>query len=254
MENSEIKKRIKLLSDFKKNLTNWYQSESDDRKTLRTSLNKDVYAVESVIREVGAMKLISISPPPAIGGVIIQNANPFNLMFKKVHGQSSVPLIIDMIEQAVGIYEHIMNDPELIHLESSTAMDIESAIERAVRPFFKQGPPQREKEVQDAIEFILNSLGIEFTREQETAPVGPKAFIPDFIIPDLDLCIEVKLAKENHNEKKIQEEINADISAYRTKWKNLLIVVYDNGVIDDPYKFRKDNIKHFGVSVIIIKH
>ena len=40
----------------------------------------------------------------------------------------------------------------------------------------------------------------------------------------------------------------------RTKWKNLLVVFYDNGVIDDPYKFRKENLKHFGVSVIIIKH
>ena len=52
----------------------------------------------------------------------------------------------------------------------------------------------------------------------------------------------------------IQEEINADISAYKTKWKNLLFVIYDLGVINDPYKFQTENIKLFGISVRVIKH
>ncbi|MCH7772447.1 MAG: hypothetical protein IIA49_15770 [Bacteroidetes bacterium] len=213
MENIDIEKRIKLLSEFKSVLLQWLRKDSEDRGNLRTHLNKNIYAVQYAIENVGAMKSISISPPPAIGGMMIQNANPFNLMFKRIHGQSSFPVILDMLEQAIGIYEHLRNNTGLIRLELNTELDIESSIERALRPFFKQAPPQKEKQVQDAIEFILNSLGIDFTREQETAPVGSKSFIPDFIIPDLDLCIEVKLAKENHNEKKIQEELNADISA-----------------------------------------
>ncbi|WP_198284702.1 PD-(D/E)XK nuclease domain-containing protein [Beggiatoa alba] len=70
---------------------------------------------------------------------------------------------------------------------------------------------------------------------------------------DLDLAIEVKLAKEKHNEAKIQEELNADISGYGTKWKNLLVVIYDLGCIADPYRLRQENQKHFGITMVIIK-
>jgi hypothetical protein len=34
----------------------------------------------------------------------------------------------------------------------------------------------------------------------------------------------------------------------------LLVVVYDVGAIDDPQRMWDDNMKHFGVSVRIMKH
>jgi len=84
--------------------------------------------------------------------------------------------------------------------------------------------------------------------------VGAKGFRPDFIVERLELALEVKLAKPGHDAAMIQEEIAADISAYRTKWKQLLFVIYDIGVIADPYRIRQSNIALFGVSVVVIKH
>ena len=104
------------------------------------------------------------------------------------------------------------------------------------------------------METIFNALGVVYVREKGVAPIGPRAFHPDFTVPDLDLAIEVKLATASHRASAIQEEIAADISAYRTKWRHLLIIIYDNGVITDPYQMRRDNMKYFGVSVIIVKH
>jgi hypothetical protein len=95
---------------------------------------------------------------------------------------------------------------------------------------------------------------VAFTREQDTAPVGARAFKPDFVIEELDLAIEVKLAKPGHSESKIQEELAADIAAYRTRWRHIIFVVYDLGVIADPDRMRRENMRHFGVSVLIIKH
>jgi len=52
----------------------------------------------------------------------------------------------------------------------------------------------------------------------------------------------------------MKEEINTDIGAYKTKWKNLLFVIYDSGIIDNPCKFQAENIKLSGISVRVIKH
>jgi hypothetical protein len=101
---------------------------------------------------------------------------------------------------------------------------------------------------------ILRAVGVDFTRDQEVAPVAARASKPDFVLPSLDVALEVKLAHEKHSEGAIQEEIMADVSAYKTKWKRLVFVVYDTGVVHDPAKMREENMKHFGVNIMIVKH
>jgi len=249
-----IETRIALLEDYRVALKKYFDGEYGDSKDdLKSYINKNIVAVKNAVIEAGTLKILSVGPPPMIGGAI-QNINPFDNIFIDFWGRSVIPDVIDSIEQAIGVYEHLKNETGLINLNRRETIDIESAIERALRPAFRNGPPTNEKDVQDAIEDILNAIGIKFTRDREVAPIGPKAFKPDFIVEDLDLAIEVKLARDSHPAAAIQDELNADISAYRTKWKRLLVIIYDLGVIDDPYKMRKDNMQYFGVSVIIIKH
>jgi hypothetical protein len=251
---SLIETRIALLEDYRVALKKYFHGEYDVSKDdLKSYINKNLVAVKNAVYEAGTLKMLSIGPPPMIGGAR-HSINPFDNIFEDFWGRSVIPDIVDSIEQAIGVYEHLKNKTGLINLNHKEAIDIESAVERALRPAFRNEPPTNEKDVQDAVEDILNALGIKFTRDREVAPIGPKAFKPDFIIKDLDLAIEVKLARESHPATAIQDELNADISAYRTKWKRLLVIVYDLGVIDDPYKMRKDNMQYFGVSVIIIKH
>ncbi|HJP91279.1 MAG TPA: hypothetical protein VJ875_04940 [Pyrinomonadaceae bacterium] len=102
---------------------------------------------------------------------------------------SLIPAAMDSIEQAIGVYEHLQTDEGLVTLKSKEAIDIEAAIERALRPSFRSGPPTSEKDVQDAVENIIRTLGVDFTRDREVTPVGAKAFRPDFIVTSLDLAI-----------------------------------------------------------------
>ena len=51
---------------------------------------------------------------------------------------------------------------------------------------------------------------IDYDRETGKFEFSGKEYIPDFIVPKLNLCIEVKLLKEGRKSKMI-EEINADI-------------------------------------------
>ena len=117
--------------------------------------------------------------------------------------------------------------------------------------------PSKEVVVQNAIEALLigrnMTKGIDYDRETGKFEFSGKEYIPDFIIPKMNLCIEVKLLREG-KKSRIIDEINADITAYSTKYERLLFVVYDLGVIRDEAEFRRD-IENAGanIKVVIVK-
>lgn len=117
--------------------------------------------------------------------------------------------------------------------------------------------PSKEKEIQNAIETLLIgkglSKGIDYDRETGKFNFSGKEYIPDFIIPKLNLCIEAKLLKEGRKSQ-IIEEINADITAYSKKYERQLFVVYDLGFIRDETEFRRDIENVADIKLVIVKH
>lgn len=118
--------------------------------------------------------------------------------------------------------------------------------------------PSKEIEVQNTIESLLigrdMAKGIDYDRETGKFEFSGKEYIPDFILPKMNLCIEVKLMREGKRSR-IIDEINADITAYSTKYERLLFVVYDLGVIRDETEFCRD-IENAGanIKVVIVKN
>ena len=117
--------------------------------------------------------------------------------------------------------------------------------------------PQKEMEVQNAIESLLvgrgMTKGVDYDRETGKFEFSGKEYIPDFIIPKLNLCLEVKLLKVG-KKSKIIEEINADTTAYSKQYDRQMFIVYDLGVIRDEAEFKRD-IENCGeIKVIIVKH
>jgi hypothetical protein len=251
-----IDARIKLLTEFREYAHRWYQEqyEPEGEAELRKRINKTLIPARMAVVQAGAIKLMTIGPPPAVGGVVPQNIDSFQNFFTNFYGISLIETVIDAVDQAIGVYEQALVGSDLVNFESKDALDIETAIERALRPSFRKHPPGKEVEVQDAIEDILNAVGVDFIRDKEVAPVGPRASRPDFTIEAMSLAIEVKLAKEGHGASDIQEEMNADITAYKTKWKRLIFVIYDLGVVADPHRMIRENQRLFGISVLVIKH
>lgn len=117
--------------------------------------------------------------------------------------------------------------------------------------------PQKEVEVQNAIETLLLgrglSKGTDYDRETGKLEFSGKEFIPDFIIPKLRLCIEVKLLREG-KKSKIIEEISADITAYAKQYERQLYIVYDLGCIQNEEEFKRDIESIDGVKLLAIKH
>jgi DpnII restriction endonuclease len=252
----QIQARILLLNEFRDLAQRWFDSEygPEDSRELRRQINRLIVPARQAVQEAGAMKLVTISPPPAVGGLVVRDADPFRNFFESFWGQSIVPTVIDAVDEAIGVYECVADGSDLVSLGRKEAFDIEKAIERALRPSFRNASPEKEVEVQDAIETILNALGVDSVREKEVVVTGPRASRPDFSVAELELAIEVKLAKKGHGPSPIQEEINADIAAYKCKWRRLLFVIYDLGVIDDPHRMIQENQRLFGVAVLIVKH
>jgi len=252
---SQYEARLALLQEFRKLLRLWDSGGLSDNgiADLRRDINRMIPPVREAIADAGADRVLTLRLPYSAGGGTVE-VDPLRDPFTTYYRQSVIPNVIDMVDQSVGFYENLASDTGLVRMDRASGLDIEGAVERALRPSFRDTPPASEAQVQDALEVILQSIGVDYVREKEVASVGPKGFRPDFTVDSLQLAIEVKLATKTHDERSIQEELAADITAYRTKWRSLLAVIYDNGVISDPYQLRRDNMKHFGVTVIVVKH
>jgi hypothetical protein len=138
--------------------------------------------------------------------------------------------------------------------ESSELLKIIHFAEHELRTTIRT-QPKEEKEVQEAFENILLTTHIAHQRESVRIPYSSKDYVPDFTFDKIDLAIDLKLCHhDKRREKQIIAEINDDIMAYKTKYGNLLFIVYDIGQIKDVDKFKGNFEAHEGVVVIVVKH
>lgn len=134
--------------------------------------------------------------------------------------------------------------------------NIENFLQSRLRTVIFQ-KPEKEVEIQNGIEALLlgrgMSKGSDYDRESGKFEFSGKEYIPDFIIPKISLCIEVKLLRSGRKSK-IIEEIGADITAYKKMYQRQLFVIYDLGVIQNETEFKRDIEMIDGVKLIIVKH
>jgi hypothetical protein len=245
---SLIDKRIEILTELSEALRRWSDSPNDQE--ARIAANRRLALARRALHVVGIerrLEMKSWSTPD------MDFTHPFDLFFEPNCPDWVQALAIDLVEQAIGIYEDLRSESQSGLFRQVDSVDVESAIERALRLSF-QAEPTSERAVQDALELIFRAVGVDFTREHETTAVGRRGFRPDFVLKPDELAVEVKLTTTKHSESAVQEEIAADVGGYRTKWERILFVVYDCGVIRDPARMRAENIKHFGVRVLVVKH
>lgn len=134
--------------------------------------------------------------------------------------------------------------------------NIENFLQSRLRSVIFQ-KPEKEKEIQDAIESLLVGRGLakgtDYDRESGKFEFSGKEYIPDFIIPKMNLCIEVKLLKERRKSAMI-DEISADITAYKKNYQRQLFIVYDLGIIQNEVEFKRDIEMTEGVKILVVKH
>lgn len=112
--------------------------------------------------------------------------------------------------------------------------------------------PEKEKEIQDRFEDLLLANDIAYSREHPHIEYSSKKYIPDFSFPRINLAVEIKLCK--NDEKGLIAQLNDDILAYKTEFRNLLFIIYDLGQIRDIETFKNSFELDSDVIIQIIKH
>lgn len=137
--------------------------------------------------------------------------------------------------------------------EASILFKIINLTEHKLRKIVRN-KPSIEKDIQDAFENLLIGADISYSQEADSIEYSTKTYIPDFTIVKADLAIDIKLCSSKKREKVIIAEINDDILAYKTKYGNIMFIVYDLSIIRDVERFIDNFQKHEGVIVKVVKH
>lgn len=101
----ETEEKILKLEEFKQKLNEWQMARYDEglRSELRTYINRNKVWVRREVIEAGCYHTVTIGPPPAIGGLVMQNLDPFAMIFNPPYQRSLIPDVIDMIDQSIGV-------------------------------------------------------------------------------------------------------------------------------------------------------
>lgn len=99
--NSEEK--IKRLQLYKSSILEFQKNKS---AAAREFLNKNSTWVQQEIRNAGCFLTITVGPPPIVGGMIMRDVNPFDMMFNPPYRANFFGVILDMLEKTIGVIEH----------------------------------------------------------------------------------------------------------------------------------------------------
>lgn len=100
-----------------------------------------------------------------------------------------------------------------------------------------------EYDLQDAVEFALRLVYDDVRPEERGPSVAGGSTTPDFLLPEVQTAVEVKVTKPGRRNNQIRDEILVDSTTYlaHPQVNRLVFVVYDlAGTIDNPPGFERD--------------
>ena len=99
--------KIKQLDDFKQAVLEWSASYRNQARQneLRSYINQNkVWARQQVV-EAKCLKTLTITPPSAVGGLIMSRVDPFAMLFGAPYGMSMVSYVVDMVDETIGVLQ-----------------------------------------------------------------------------------------------------------------------------------------------------
>jgi len=105
----EAEEKIQKLREYKANLHHWQKSH--DAET-RSWINENTLWVRREAIEAGCFFTMTISPPPAVGGLVMQNVDPFAMMFNPPYLMSLMSYVVDMIDNTIGVLKEPPREPK----------------------------------------------------------------------------------------------------------------------------------------------
>jgi len=160
---------IAELEEFKASVVAFSSSiDSAQRSELRTYINQHKVAVRRIVVENRCYGTFTIAPPPMIGGLIMKNLDPFNLIFEAPYRMNVTSNIVDMLDATIGALKTSYNAEDKVPTAKDGTLQIESVPGYAfVSMPINPSKPELE-DVLDAIKAACAKLNIQAERVDET--------------------------------------------------------------------------------------
>jgi hypothetical protein len=155
----DVTERIAELEKFKEYLRYWQATHDDG---VRSDINKRRMAIQREVLEAGCFHTVTVGPPPAIGGLIAQNIDPFAMMFDPPYGVNLMRPVMDMIDQTIGV---LMAGPAEKQAEVKIDLDIQVGYAFIAMPMNSDDPQLGD--VHDSIKEAARRCGIHAERVDE---------------------------------------------------------------------------------------
>lgn len=158
----DLQEKISRLEKFKSYLASWNHNHDTPSRTL---INQDCVWIRREVIEANCFHTMTIGPPPAVGGLVMQGIDPFAMIFTPPYGVSLVPQVVDMIDQTIGVLRAGPLDSP--HEEPQIQVDV--AVQRGyafiAMPIAPDDP--QVEDVLDAIKEAAKRCGIHAERVDE---------------------------------------------------------------------------------------
>lgn len=171
----DANKRLEKLNQFILRLDRWKKEKDPElRAEIRADLNRTKAAVQREVIEAGHAKTLTIAPPPAVGGMIMRNVDPFDMIFEDVYLNSLNSHVIDMINQTIGTIEEGRDNPKEVTE--------------------KRNEPEVTYTIQKGYVFVA-------------MPIGPSGLFDDVLDSIKEVCDRCDLTAERVDEAQVNERI-----------------------------------------------
>ena len=255
--------RVKLLTQFRQDIRSWFDGNHEaDSSALRTRISRAVRRVHDIVKDVGCLKLVTIAPPPIIGGLVQAGVDPFVSIFQNHYGLSLIPTVVDTIDETIGVLE----SPEYLEklaLEEATkdtkVADFARGLQRVIHicrrfPLVARQLQQRhdhrpshsiddEYDVQDLMHALLR-IDFEDVRPEEYTPsYAGSASRMDFLLKRERIVLEIKKTRLTLRAKEVADQLLIDIARYKRHpdCSALVCFVYDSDFrIGNPAALEED--------------
>lgn len=164
----ETQEKIDRLEKFKQSVKEWDTSWKDEerKKQLRTYLNQNQAWTRQQVIEAKCFHTLTIGPPPAVGGLIMRNVDPFLSMFDSPYEMDLTSQVVDMIDRTIGV---LLNPPPEIQKMDEPTVTTEVVKNYAfIAMPIKPDDPELE-DVLDSIKEACNRCGVQAERVDEPA-------------------------------------------------------------------------------------
>jgi hypothetical protein len=159
MTNSE---KIVRIEKFRELVLRWSQSEKTED---RSQINREKTWIRQQVIEARCFKSLTIGPPPAIGGLVLQGVDAFEMMFNPPWHMNLVPTVVDMLDATIGV---LTAEPEAEDQKApSISMSTVPNYAFVAMPMDRSDPTL--DDVLDAIKEAGHRCGIQAERVDEPA-------------------------------------------------------------------------------------